>query len=62
MLDLIMTFGLTNYVIKVDDVKLYTKQRPLNGDAAQDAVLLQNWSRRVPLVLAKKTSTHTLCF
>ena len=62
MLDLIMTFGLTNYVIKVDDVKLYNKQRPLNGDAAQDAVLLQNWPRRVPLVLAKKTSTHTLCF
>ena len=40
--DDIFDFHPINYVIKVDDVKLNTKQRHLNGDTAQDAVLLQN--------------------
>ena len=66
-----MTFGLTNNVIKVVDVKRKIQQRHLNGilykmwfccKIENFAKSAQIWPQRVPLVLTKETSDHTLCF
>ena len=55
---------------KFDDVKLNTKQRHLNGilykmwfccKIEKFAKSAQIWFQRVPLVLTKKMSIHTLC-
>ena len=72
MLELIMTFGITNYVIKSRwRQTLYQaasfKWRKLYKmrfccKIENFAKIAQIWLQHVPLVLTKKTSTHTLCF
>ena len=55
MLDLSLTFRLTNNVIKADDVKLNTKQRHKKGDTVHEADLMQN--RKFRLICSNLVST-----
>ena len=54
-----LTFLLTNYVIKADDVKLNTRQRHFKGDIVHEAVLMQNRKfRQICLNLASTCSSR----